>query len=93
MSLMGQKANLIFRDTWTGTYAVEYLRQKATGKWDIRSAIDRANRACAFTIRELGCQDGIPWSDEIDGLDADYLTVQSEAGTDISEEDRPELSQ
>ncbi len=58
------------RDTFTGAYSSEYLRQKATGTWDIKSAVVRANKAAAMTIRSVGAQDGIPWSDEIDRFDA-----------------------
>jgi hypothetical protein len=59
-------------DTFTGTYASEYLRQKSAGKWDIKSAVIRANKASALTIGRLGAQEGIPWDDEIDQLNADF---------------------
>jgi len=58
------------RDTFTGTYASDYLRQKAELKWDIRSAVIRANKAAAITIQRLGAQQGIPWADEIDAFKA-----------------------
>jgi ribokinase len=60
----------IIRDTFTGAYASDYLRQKAKGTWNIRSAIVRANKAAAITIQTVGAQDGIPWADEIDHFDA-----------------------
>ena len=60
------------RDTFTGAYASDYLRQKAEGKWDIRSAVDRANKAAALTIQSVGAQHGIPWADDIDSFDAPY---------------------
>jgi len=55
-----------YRDTFVGTYAVEYVRQKLQGRWDISEAIARACRASARTIERLGAQESIPWSDEID---------------------------
>ncbi|KKA22723.1 hypothetical protein T310_3266 [Rasamsonia emersonii CBS 393.64] len=54
-------------DTFVGTYAVEYIRQKQRGEeWDIRKAIARACKASARTIERLGAQESIPWADEID---------------------------
>ena len=50
------------------------MRQKATGTWNIRDAIIRANKASALTIGKLGAQAGIPWSDEIDEFEADLRT-------------------
>lgn len=61
---------VLIRDTFTGAYASDYLRQKAKGTWDIKSAVVRANKAAAITIQSVGAQDGIPWSDEIDKFDA-----------------------
>jgi ribokinase len=68
----------IARDTFTGAYASDYLRQKAESKWDIKSAVVRANKAAALTIQRFGAQAGIPWADEIDNFDAalrDYPTI------------------
>jgi len=59
-------------DTFTGAYATEYLKRKAAGTWNIHEAILRANKACALTIQRVGCQDGIPWSDEVDAFQADF---------------------
>lgn len=59
-------------DTFTGACSSDYLRQKAKGTWDIRSAVVRANKAAAMTIMNVGAQDGIPWSDEIDRFDAPH---------------------
>ena len=61
---------VIIRDTFTGAYASDYLRQRAKGKWDIMSAVVRSNKAAALTIQRVGSQAGIPWADEIDGFDA-----------------------
>ncbi|KAK3687267.1 ribokinase [Podospora appendiculata] len=61
-------------DTFTGAYSSDFLRQKAKGTWDIKSAVMRVNKAAAMTIRSVGAQDGIPWSDEIDRFDALYKT-------------------
>lgn len=58
------------RDTFTGTYASEFVREKARGNWDMRSAVIRANKAAAITIQSFGAQCDIPWADEIDGFDA-----------------------
>ncbi|KAI0437236.1 Ribokinase-like protein [Xylaria telfairii] len=57
-------------DAFTGAYAASYLRQKAQGQWDIRSAVVRSNKAAAITIQAMGAQAGIPWGDEIDNFDA-----------------------
>ncbi|OIW27701.1 Ribokinase-like protein [Coniochaeta ligniaria NRRL 30616] len=59
-------------DAFTGAYHSDYLRQKAKGTWDIESAVIRANKAAAMTIRSVGAQDGIPWADEIDTFDAPH---------------------
>jgi hypothetical protein len=61
----------LYRDNFTGVYAVEYLKKKETGAWNIKNAILRANKACALNIMMVGCQDGIPWSDEIDAFEAE----------------------
>ncbi len=58
------------RDTFVGTYAVEYVQQKHRGKWDIRRAVERACKASARTIEVLGAQESIPWADEIDPVKA-----------------------
>ena len=55
-----------FRDTFIGTYAVEYVLQKRLGEWDIKKAIKRACRSSARTIQAVGCQSAIPWADEIE---------------------------
>ena len=60
------------RDTFTGAYASEYLRQKEAGQWDIKRTVDRANKAAALTITKMGAQQGIPWADEIDRFDAPF---------------------
>ena len=78
------------RDTFTGAYASEYLRQKEAGKWNIKSAVDRANRAAALTITKLGAQQGIPWADEVDRFDAPIndpdistLTISQNLGDNV----------
>ncbi|KAK4195221.1 putative ribokinase protein [Triangularia verruculosa] len=74
--LTGRKKN---RDTFTGAYCSEYLRQQTASNndgrnWDIRSAVVRGNKAAAMTVmRGVGAQEGIPWADEIDGFDAPLL--------------------
>lgn len=49
-----------------GTYAVEYVRQKRRGDWDIRYAVDRACRVSAHVIQAVGCQSALPWANELD---------------------------
>jgi hypothetical protein len=49
-----------------GTYAVEYVRQKHRGKWDIKYAVERACKSAACVIQKVGCQGAIPWGDELD---------------------------
>jgi ribokinase len=60
-------------DTFTGAYASDYLRQKAAGAWDIRSAVVRANKAAAITIMKMEAQAGIPWANEVDQFYAPFL--------------------
>lgn len=63
-----QRANIqVQRDTFVGNYAMEYMRQKQMGEWDIGKAIARACKASARTIERLGAQEAIPWADEMDG--------------------------
>jgi hypothetical protein len=57
---------IYYRDTFVGTYAVEYIKQKQLGKWDIRHAVARACKASARMIERIGAQEAIPWADEID---------------------------
>ena len=54
------------RDTFVGNYSVEYVNQKHSKEWDIRKAIAIACKASAYTIQRLGCQESIPWADQID---------------------------
>ena len=65
-------ADLHNSDTFTGAYSSEYLRQKDAGRWNIREAVVRANKAAALTIMQLGAQRGIPCCDEIDKFDAPF---------------------
>lgn len=67
----------MIRDTFTGAYASEYLRQKEAGQWDIKRAVDRANKAAALTITRLGAQEGIPWADEIEYFDAPFNDIST----------------
>ncbi|KAK8137198.1 hypothetical protein PG984_005138 [Apiospora sp. TS-2023a] len=57
-------------DNFIGTYAVDYLRQRARGTWYIRRAVTRATKAAAIKIQSAGAQHGIPWADEIDVFNA-----------------------
>ncbi|KAL4747500.1 Ribokinase-like protein [Aspergillus terricola var. indicus] len=53
-------------DTFVGMYAVEYIRQKQQGQWDIAKAVRRACKASARTIERFGAQESIPWANEVD---------------------------
>jgi ribokinase len=46
-------------------YAIEYVRQKQRGVWDISKAIERSLAAAAQTMGSLGAQESIPWGNEI----------------------------
>lgn len=65
--LLASEANMsvMSRDTFNGNYAVEYVEQIQQGSFDIERAISRACKASARTIEQLGCQESIPWKDEI----------------------------
>jgi hypothetical protein len=69
--------NMCCRDTFVGTYGVEFVKQKRMGKWDIRHAVQRACKASARTICVLGAQEAIPWADEIDPVSVNDLPVES----------------
>lgn len=53
-------------DTFTGHYALEYVKQKYRGEWNIRKAVERGCKAAAKTMEQIGAQESIPWADEID---------------------------
>ncbi|PVH73324.1 Ribokinase-like protein [Cadophora sp. DSE1049] len=53
-------------DTFTGSYALEYVKQKYRGEWDIRKAVERGCKAAAKTMEQITAQESIPWADEID---------------------------
>lgn len=78
--LVFEMLSIDFSDTFNGTYATEYLRQKAAGVWDIEAAVTRANKACAMTILKLGTTAGVPWYDEIDAFDAPVRLLPGEEG-------------
>ncbi|KAK0715636.1 ribokinase-like protein [Lasiosphaeris hirsuta] len=48
-------------DTFVGMYALEVVG----GKFEIESAVKKANKAAAKTVERVGAQDSIPWRDEI----------------------------
>ena len=94
--LSSSRADHNIRDTFTGAYASDYLRQREEGRWDIKSAVIRANKAAALTITRLGAQGGIPWSDEIDHFDApfnnpDVSTATISNGIDLGRVDSIDL--
>lgn len=49
-------------DTFAGAYALEVVK----GGFDIKGAVQVANRAAAKTIGKRGAQSSIPWADELD---------------------------
>lgn len=80
------------RDTFTGAYASEYVRQMHVNKdlnddnWDIEAAVVHACRAAALTFATLGAQEGIPWADEIEDFKVRQDAVKA-AGTITSVEE------
>ena len=53
-------------DTFTGAYAADVVRQKRLGKdWDIKRSVELGCKAAAWTIKEIGAQESIPWLDEV----------------------------
>jgi hypothetical protein len=58
--------NYMHRDTFVGYYAMEYVRQKHRGVWEIQKATELGCRAAARTIQQKGAQTSIPWADEIE---------------------------
>lgn len=53
-------------DTFTGAYAVQFVRQKHIGLWDIRKAVEYGCKASSRTIQSVGAQESIPWSDDLE---------------------------
>ncbi|KAI9786406.1 MAG: hypothetical protein M1839_006866 [Geoglossum umbratile] len=53
-------------DTFVGAYAVSVVQQKVGGKrFDIRCAVEWANRAAARAVEKEGAMCSIPWMDEV----------------------------
>jgi ribokinase len=53
-------------DTFVGAYAVSVAQQKMEGKgFDIRIAVEWANRAAARAVEKEGAMSSIPWMDEV----------------------------
>lgn len=48
-----------------GAYAVDYIKQKDVGEWDIKRAVQSGCKAAALAIQRLGAMDAIPWADEV----------------------------
>ena len=53
-------------DTFVGAYAVEMVRQKRKGEWNIRRAVKWACRAATRAVERTGAQEAIPWGDELE---------------------------
>ncbi|KAL8666351.1 MAG: hypothetical protein Q9202_001622 [Teloschistes flavicans] len=51
-------------DTFVGAYAVEFVKQKHLGGWNIKKAVEFACKASARTIEKVGALETIPWADE-----------------------------
>ncbi|KAK4454364.1 Ribokinase-like protein [Podospora aff. communis PSN243] len=52
-------------DTFVGQYALEVVGTEKGARFDIESAVRKANRAAAKTVQRKGAQDSIPWRDEL----------------------------
>ncbi|KXX81607.1 putative ribokinase [Madurella mycetomatis] len=52
-------------DTFVGRYALDAVAKKG-GKFDIETAVRKANKAAAKTVERAGAQDSIPWRDELE---------------------------
>ncbi|KAL8773596.1 MAG: hypothetical protein Q9194_004303 [Teloschistes cf. exilis] len=52
-------------DTFVGAYAVEFVRKKHRGEWNIKEAVEFACQASARTIEKVGALESIPWADEV----------------------------
>lgn len=48
-----------------GAYAVEFVKQKHLGGWNIKKAVEFACKASARTIEKVGALETIPWADEV----------------------------
>lgn len=51
-------------DTFVGAYALEAVK----GDFNIKFAVEKANKAAAKTIGKRGAQISIPWANELDGI-------------------------
>ena len=61
----------LFRETFIGAYAAEYVRQVSTGRykngsWDIEAAVRRGCKASNYILNHEGCIYPLPWANEID---------------------------
>ena len=53
-------------DTFVGAYAIEVVRQKRVGTWDIGKAVKWACKAATRAVEGQGAQEAIPWGNEIE---------------------------
>ena len=58
-------ADGVFRDTFVGAYAVQWVKEKHGGNWDLRSTVQYACQASAHIIQHVGCQEPIPWASDL----------------------------
>ncbi|MCJ1381397.1 hypothetical protein MMC17_004507 [Xylographa soralifera] len=63
-------------DTFVGAYAVEFVKQKQQGIWNIEQAVRFACKASARTIEHLGAQEAIPWADQVDPIESEQAKVK-----------------
>ncbi|KAI9722965.1 MAG: hypothetical protein M1812_001414 [Candelaria pacifica] len=67
-SVKAEKVNVVDTtaagDTFVGAYAVE-VAKSVQGRFDLREAVLRANKAAARTVEKKGAQSAIPWLDEM----------------------------
>ncbi len=61
-------ANTPSRDTFIGAYAVQWVKEKQGGNWDLRSTVEYACKASAQTIQQVGCQESIPWASDLSAM-------------------------
>jgi len=65
MSVASNANYLNASPAFAGVYAVAYMRQKDSDKWDLKSAAERGVKASALKILKLGSRESLPWAEEI----------------------------
>lgn len=65
VSKMLHMANTPYRDTLVGAYAIQWVKEKQGGRWDLRLTVEYACKASTRTIQQVGCQQYIPWASDL----------------------------